>query len=103
MSILKEYIFFCYFETDLHKPGNERVDVSVSAQILGVEGQAVVDHGHHQPRVEDVQGPFSHFGGLHQDDELLEGLVDLVLVALFYDFGLFFFLVFFIDVGQHFP
>lgn len=66
----------------LNKAGREGGDVTVSTDVLAVEGQAVVDHSHDEPREEDVQGSFPHFRRLNKHDQLLEDLVHLLLLGL---------------------
>ena len=46
---------------NFYKSGNETGNVSVSAQVLGVKGEPIVNHGHDQPGIEHVQGSFPHF------------------------------------------
>ncbi len=50
---------------DLGEAGHKVGDVDVGANVLGVEGEAVVDHRHHQPREVDVQCTTPHLRGLN--------------------------------------
>lgn len=68
--------------TNFNKSGRKGGDISVSADVLAVERETVVDHGHDQPREEDVEGSLPHLRGLDQHDQLLEDLVDLLLLRL---------------------
>jgi hypothetical protein len=69
-------------DLNLHKTGSEGSDVAVAADVLAVEGEAVVDHGDDEPREEDVEGALPHFRRLDQHDQLLEHLVQLLLLRL---------------------
>ncbi len=49
---------------NLGEAGDEVGDVDIGANVLSVEGEAVVDHGHYQPGEVDIQRPPPHLRGL---------------------------------------
>jgi hypothetical protein len=49
---------------DFSQAGDKVGDVDVPPDVLGVEGQAVVDHGHHKPREVHDRCTSPHLRGL---------------------------------------
>ena len=68
--------------TNFNESGCEGGDVAVATDVLAVERESVVHHGHDQPREEDVDGSLPHLRGLNQHDQLLEDFVNLLLLGL---------------------
>ena len=68
MEILYEIITWDdeYAGNNLGQAGHKVGDVDVGANVLGVEGEPVVDHGHHQPREVHVHRPPPHLRGLNR-------------------------------------